>query len=118
VKRDIDAPIDLKLRPIKKRERSFEYQLRDELRDEYDILFIKTKPTIEGFPDRLAIGFGGYGANVLVELKREGEDLSETQKLVHAQLAKRGMPPIVVHGPHVATAAKIIQLELRRRGSK
>ncbi len=107
--RDIDDEIDLRLPEIKKRERSFEYQLRDQLKP---IAFIKCKPTIEGFPDRLAIGLG---AMMLVELKREGEDLSDIQRLVHRDLRKQGIDVLVIQGPDARKAANLIRAELRRR---
>lgn len=110
--RDLDADIDLKLPELKRRERPFEYRLRDELKRR-DIMFVKTKPTIEGFPDRLAIG---HGRTRLVECKAKDGELSETQKLVHRDLARRGVKVLVVEGPDVRRAADTIE-RLLRRGS-
>lgn len=108
--RDLDADIDLKLPELKRRERPFEYDLRDELKKR-DIMFVKTKPTIEGFPDRLAIG---HRHTKLVECKRKDGELSETQVLVHRDLAKRGVIVLVVEGPDVKKAADAIERVLRR----
>lgn len=92
------------LRPLKRRERPFEYALRDRLK-EMGVMFVKTKPTITGFPDRLAIGLGCLR---LVEVKRGGGELSETQALVHRDIARHGPPVIVVEGPDVTAAADAV----------
>lgn len=108
--RDLDDRLDLKLPELKRRERPFEYALRGELKKR-DIMFVKTKPTIEGFPDRLAIA---HGRTRLVECKRKDGELSETQVLVHRDLAKKGVRVLVVEGPDVKKAADTIELILRR----
>jgi hypothetical protein len=105
-----DGRIDLTLPELKRRERPFEYALRDELKRR-DIMFVKCKPTIEGFPDRLAIG---HGRTRLVECKRKDGELSETQVIVHRDIARRGVRILVVEGPDVKRAADIIELRLRR----
>lgn len=111
VLRDLDDEINLKLPELKKRERPFEYRLRDEL-DKRDVTFVKLKPTLEGFPDRLAIGFC---RTQLVECKSQDGSLSETQILMHAKLAEHGISVLVVEGPNVKAAADIIYNALRRR---
>jgi len=109
--RDLDDYIDLKLPPIRKRERPFEYQLRDELKRRR-VMFVKTKPTIEGFPDRLAVG---HGCTMLVEAKREDGRLSPTQVLVHRDIRRHGGFVHVAEGPSVKVAAdKIVELLKRR----
>lgn len=105
-----EGELTLRLPELKKRERPFEYALRDELKRR-DIMFVKTKPTIEGFPDRLAIA---HGRTRLVECKRKDGELSETQVLVHRDLAKKGVRVLVVEGPDVKRAADTIELILRR----
>lgn len=72
-----------KLPPLKRRERPFEYRLRDELNDKHQVMFVKIKPSRRGLPDRMAIGLGNM---LLVEVKREGEDLEEHQKIMHRKL--------------------------------
>lgn len=109
--RDLDDYVDLKLPPIKKRERPFEYALRDELKRRR-VMFVKCKPTIEGFPDRLAIGFG---CTMLVEAKREDGQLSPTQKIVHRDIRRHGGFVHVAEGPSVKMAADKICELLRRR---
>lgn len=74
-----------KLPPLKKRERPFEYRLRDELK-KHDVWFFKIKPSRVGLPDRMAMGLGSW---CLVELKREGEDLEPHQVTMHAEIRKR-----------------------------
>lgn len=108
--RNLDDDIEMKLPEIKPRERTFEYALRDELKLR-GVLFIKTKPTVEGFPDRLAIG---HGSTRLCELKREGEGLSDVQRIVHADLKRRGVGILVLHGPDVKAAADEVETCLRR----
>lgn len=93
-----------KLPPLKKRERPFEYQLRNYLKKR-GVMFVKCKPTIVGFPDRLAIGLGNMR---LVEVKREGEDPDDVQTLVHRDIAEHGPEVVVVRGPSVYDAALII----------
>lgn len=107
--RDLDADVGLKLPELKRRERPFEYALRDALVAR-GVMFVKLKPTIEGFPDRLAIA---YGRTQLVECKRKGGELSDTQVLVHQQLAKRGVNVLVVEGPDARRAADAIDLILK-----
>lgn len=111
--RDLDDYVDLKLPPLKKRERPFEYKLRDELKKR-GVMFVKCKPTIEGFPDRLAIG---YRCTMLVEAKREDGELSPTQALVHRDIRRHGGFVHVAEGPGVKAAAdKIVHLlRLRAR---
>lgn len=93
-----------KLPPLKKRERPFEYRLRDHLK-KMDVMFVKLKPTVKGFPDRLAIGLGSMR---LVEVKREGEDPDDVQALMHRDIARHGPEVIVVRGPSVYAAADTI----------
>lgn len=100
-----------KLPPLKKRERQFESRLRDHLK-EVGIMFVKCKPTIVGFPDRLAIGLG---AMRLVEVKREGEDPDEVQSLVHRDIEKHGVEVVVVRGPNIRKAAATITQALLSR---
>lgn len=107
--RDLEAQLNLKLKPIKKRERPFEYQLRDRLDKSYGIMFVKTKPTITGFPDRLAVGLGEM---CLVEIKRKDEGLSDVQVIVHRDLAKRGIRVLVVFATDVNEVAGIIYRRL------
>lgn len=109
--RDLDADVDLKLPEIKQREVTFERKLHDRLEAGGLMKFVKLKPTIEGFPDRLAIGFR---RTRLVEIKREGESLSEMQVLVHRDLRKMGVKVLVIHGPDVEEAAYVIEMALRR----
>lgn len=105
VKRDLDAPIDLKLRRLKRRERPFEYALRDELKLR-GVGFVKLKPTIKGFPDRLALG---NGRTKLVEVKREGEEARRAQVERHREMRKKyGVDVLVVEGPDVKRAALAI----------
>lgn len=93
-----------KLPPLKKREKPFEYRLRDRLKT-MGIMFVKCKPTITGFPDRLAIGLGTMR---LVEVKREGEDPDDVQALVHRDIATHGPEVVVVRGPDVRAATDVI----------
>lgn len=106
---DEDKVIDFNLPELKKRERPFENRLRDALKT-HGILFIKTKPTRKGFPDRLAIAFG---KTQLVEIKRDKDaELSETQALMHKTLRNHGVRVLVVHGPDVEEAAYRIEQRL------
>lgn len=100
--RDLDGFVELKLPELKQRERPFEYRLRDELASQ-GIMFVKCKPTVEGFPDRIAIGRGHMR---LVEIKREGEELSETQALMHKKLRRLGTKPVVIFTGDVKLAAE------------
>lgn len=110
--RNLDAPIDLKLPKIKKREIPFERSLRDELKRR-GVGFVKLKPTINGFPDRLAIG---HGHTKLVEIKREGEEARENQRVRHADLWRRyRVRVMLVAGPDVRAAANDVEHALRRR---
>ncbi|HTR71739.1 MAG TPA: hypothetical protein VMH41_16110 [Mycobacteriales bacterium] len=79
-----DRLAHLRLPPIKRRERPFEARLRDRLKV-YGVLFVKNKPTIVGWPDRTAVGFGEVG---LVELKRDFEGLDEAQEILHGQILR------------------------------
>lgn len=109
--RDLDADIGLRLPEIRQRERPFEYALRDELKLR-GIGFVKLKPTIKGFPDRLALGFG---RTRLVEMKREGEEARRSQVERHNELWKKYRVRVfVVEGPDVKQAAGVIELILRR----
>lgn len=109
--RDLDAEIDLQLPEIKRKERSFEYALRDEL-ETMGIGFVKLKPTITGFPDRLALG---HGRTRLVETKREGEEARRSQIERHNELYRKyKIRVLVVDGPDVKKAAQLIMLILRR----
>lgn len=83
--RDLDEPIDVShMKKFKKRERTFESQLRDALHSQR-VKFVKTKPTITGFPDRLAIG---HGSMKLCELKAEDEELRRAQEVRHEELLR------------------------------
>jgi hypothetical protein len=105
--RDLEAQLDLKLPKLKKRERSFEYKLRDEIEKNGDVMFVKLKPTRTGFPDRLLVGFG---KKFLVEIKRdENEELSDVQGVMHADLAKMGIEVIVIYGPVVSRALTVLR---------
>lgn len=107
--RNLDAPIDVsRMRPRKKRERTFENALRDELK-KMRIKFVKTKPTVSGFPDRLAIGFG---AMKLVEVKREDETLEKHQEILHEELRRDHGVNVLTVWPPVRTAAKLIRAAL------
>lgn len=105
---------DLRLPPIRPRERPFENRLRDRLKD-YGVLFVKNKPTIVGWPDRTAVGFGRVG---LVELKREFEDLDEAQEILHDELLrKHGVRVLLVQagfGLEVCAMAVITYLKSLR----
>lgn len=108
--RDLDAEIDLRLPEIKRKEQSFEYALRDEL-ETMGIGFVKLKPTIRAFPDRLAMG---HGWTRLVEVKREGEEARRSQIERHEELwRKYKIRVLVVEGPDVKKAAQLIQMILR-----
>lgn len=110
--RDLDAEIDLRLPAIKKREKSFERALRDELKRR-GVGFVKLKPTIVGFPDRLAIG---HGHTKLVELKREDEDARESQRVRHDQLRRKyRVRVMLVNGPDAKAAADDVERALRAR---
>lgn len=112
-RRDLDAPIDVsKMKAKKKRELSFEHALRDELAPA-GVLFVKLKPTIDGLPDRLAIGFGEMK---LVELKREGEPLEPHQKAMHEMLERRhGIRVVTVWSPDVKMASHAVIRALNPR---
>ncbi len=101
-----------KLKPIKKREQSFDYKVRDALKDD-SILFVRCKPTIVGFPDRLALGFGNMK---LVEVKREDGELSDAQVIRHAELKRDyGIEVIVINALFgVEHAVLVIGRALRR----
>lgn len=110
--RDLDANIDLRLPELKRRERSFESALRDELKSR-GVGFVKLKPTIKGFPDRLALG---NGRTKFVEVKREGEEARRSQIERHRELKKKyGVDVLVVSGPDVKRAADIVEATLRGR---
>jgi hypothetical protein len=100
-----------KLPALKKREIPFERRLQNELKKRR-VLFVKTKPTVAGFPDRCAAGFGALG---LVEIKNEDTDLSERQESMHKKIAAHGVRVLVVHGPDVKAAARKVVAWLRRR---
>lgn len=109
--RDLDDDIDLNLPELKRKERSFEYALRDELKT-MGIGFVKLKPTIKGFPDRLAMGFGNTR---LVEVKREDEEARRSQVERHKELWKKyRIRVLVIEGPDVRHAAHLIEADLRR----
>lgn len=82
----------LKLPPIKRRERPFEGRLRDRLKD-YGVMFVKNKPTLTGWPDRTAVGFGEL---CLVELKRDFEDLDDEQEIMHREIARHGVGVLLI----------------------
>lgn len=96
-----------RLKPLRKREKPFEYRLRAELK-KLGIIFTKCKPTIKGWPDRLAVGH--YGEMLLVELKRDDEPLSIAQKIVHEDLKySHGVIVQVVRSSWgIARAARVI----------
>lgn len=103
--RDLDANVDLKLPELKKRERPFEYALRDQLKV-WGVGFVKLKPTIKGFPDRLALG---NQTTKLVEVKREDEEARRSQVERHREMRKKyGVDVLVVEGPDVRRAALAI----------
>mgnify|MGYP000973957381 CR=1 FL=1 len=109
--RDLDADIDLKLPELKRRERPFEYALRAELKTR-GVGFVKLKPTIEGFPDRLAMG---HGRTRLVEVKREDGEARENQRIRHAELLRKyKVKVLLIEGPDVKRAADTIEMILRR----
>lgn len=105
-RRDLDDLVDVDgMGAIKKREKTFEYQLRDELKVS-GVLFVKLKPMIDGMPDRLAMGFGEMK---LVEIKREGEPLEKHQEAMHDMLLRRhGLTVITVWSPNVKDASRIV----------
>jgi hypothetical protein len=83
-----------RLKPIKTRESPFEHRLRDALKVE-GIFFVRCKPTVVGFPDRLALGFR---QTRLVEIKREDGELSDAQVIRHKELKNDyGIDVIVVN---------------------
>ncbi len=98
------------LPPLKKREKTFERALRDAL-GELGVMFVKLKPTIEGFPDRLAIGFGNMK---LVEAKSKDGTLSEVQKILHKDLTAMGVEVIVLRHD-VRSATQTVCRALRER---
>lgn len=109
IRRSLDAPIQTgRLRKLKRRERPFEYALRDALKP-YGIMFVKCKPTIEGFPDRLAIASGEMR---LVECKRENGSLSDVQKLRHRELRDHGVKVLVITGPDVRAGVRAVRKAL------
>lgn len=102
-----------RLPSLKKRERPFEYRLRDELKTR-DIMFTKFKPSVKGLPDRLAMGNENM---LLAEIKREGEDLEDHQKVMHARIYRlTGRRVMVIHGPDVKKAANFVELCLETWG--
>lgn len=98
-----------RLKPLKKRERPFEYDLRDELKRRH-IMFVKCKPTLTGFPDRLAIGLG---TTRLVELKREDEDLQDDQRIRIREIEEHGVKVLIINGPNVRRAANHVEAALK-----
>lgn len=109
--RDLDDDIDLKLPEFKRREITFEHAVRDELKTR-GIGFVKLKPTIIAFPDRLAIG---HGRTRLVEVKREGEEARRNQIIRHAEIwTKYRVRVLVISGPDVRAAADLVEMHLRR----
>jgi|SRR5882724_4167853 len=95
-----------RLRPIKSKERSYEYRLRDHLEANYPVFFVKSKPTRKSWPDRQATG---YGQIRLVELKRQGEDLDEAQVIMHRELRSQGIRVVRIHtGMSLDLAAKLV----------
>jgi hypothetical protein len=109
--RDLDADIDLRLPELKRRERSFENALRDELKSR-GVGFVKLKPTIKGFPDRLALG---NGRAKLVEVKREGEEARLSQVARHRELKRKyDVDVLIVEGPDVKLAARRVIRALAR----
>lgn len=107
--RDLDDFVELKLPEIKQREIPFESRLRDELKKR-GVMFVKNKPTLEGWPDRTAVGFGRIR---LVEVKAQEGELSPVQEAMHARLKAHGVRVVVVYGPDVNRAATYILKGLR-----
>lgn len=105
-----------KLPPLRRRERPFEYQLRDYLWKEMGIRFIKIKPSMRGLPDRMAMGRRNW---CLVELKREANELQEHQVLMHDEIYRlTGRSVITVFGGSTVRSAAFLignHLEHTRR---
>lgn len=98
-----------KLPPLKKRERPFEYRLRDELKKR-GVMFVKVKPSVRGLPDRLAMGLGNM---LLAELKREAGDLPDHQLAMHAEIKRLTRKRVlVVFGPDVEKQADFVYYAL------
>jgi G:T-mismatch repair DNA endonuclease (very short patch repair protein) len=74
-------------------ETRFEKSLHDELKKN-GIWFIKLKPTITGFPDRMALM--APGRKVFVELKGLTGVVSPAQDKVHRQLRELGFHVLVI----------------------
>lgn len=108
---DLDDLVDLKLPQLKRRERPYESRLRDELKKQR-ILFVKCKPTVVGFPDRLAIGNARMR---LCEIKREGGKLSDVQIARHAELKRHGIDVLVIEGPSVPNGVRAVRKALGLR---
>lgn len=91
------------LRPIKKREKPFEYRLRAELWDRHAIRFVKLKPTWKGMPDRMAMGLRNW---CLVEVKRDGETVSDAQVIMHNDIYElTGRSVITIFGSSTIESA-------------
>jgi hypothetical protein len=103
----------LSLRPLKKRsgETRFESTLRDRLHD-YNVWFVKLKPTITGFPDRLALQ--APRRKCFVELKGLTGVVSDAQRQIHIQLRAMGFRVIVLQKGKVTVerAVELIRNEL------
>lgn len=113
VERRSQETILSKLRPIKTKERSYEYRLRDHLEANWPVFFVKAKPTRKSWPDRQATGFGAIR---LVELKRQGEDLDEAQVIMHRELLRQGIKVVRIHtGMSVDLAARFVVRALQDR---
>lgn len=98
-----------RLPELKKRERPFESQLRDIL-SRQGVMFVKLKPTVIGWPDRVAIA-PPHTQNprvIFVECKTQDGKLSAAQSLIQRDLTDRGVAVVTVQGPSAAKAAKRI----------
>lgn len=107
----------LSLRPLRKRsgETQFESTLRDKLRY-WGVWFVKLKPTVTGFPDRMALM--APNRKVFVELKGLTGVVSPAQDKVHEELRAMGFRVLVLKKGHhtVDEAADIVRCALLRRG--
>jgi hypothetical protein len=100
-----------RLRPIRSRERPYEYRLRDHIEANYPVFFVKCKPTRKSWPDRQATG---YGQIRLVELKVKGEDIDEAQRIMHKALLDQGIRVVRLHtGMSLDLAAKLVVRSLQ-----
>lgn len=107
----------LNLRPRRKRsgETRYESALRDRLKD-HAVWFIKLKPTVTGFPDRIALQ--APGRKLFVELKGLTGKLSDAQLEIHEELRELGSPVLRLYKARhtVDDAVTLILHWLRRHG--